>query len=203
MENPTVSQTVVSDLVSALVSAGEASGATMPATRALILNATLVSEDAISALKTVLKNKGFDGSIISKYCGKNGLWRMGRDNPDTARAYLKGDGAKIVSVQTLYTGLKAAIALAIAPPVESIEDAMSQAATKAEAEAEKRVESMAKSCDKISAAQVLAALGKHAESIADVNTRREWLVTLANGLADVVDALDRTVSAIEQAATTE
>lgn len=160
------------------------------------------TETRVAATKEAMKAKGVDSSLISKLVGKRGVVTLARVNPDRTREWLGGDGAGLRSLQTIYTRFGAFIKSANTAPIESVDDAEAAILAKQATEAEARVKAITKSLGVISAQQALGAILSHANGIADVKARREWLAMLANGIADAVEVLDEEVARIEREAAT-
>lgn len=189
------------DYLSALVAAcveAQDNGTRMadPVTDAMF-HADEYTEVRIEATRDAMKAKGIDSSLISKLVGKRGVVTLARVNPDATRRWLSGDGAGLTSLQTIYTRFGAFIKSANAVEIESVDDAEAAILAKQASETEKRVKAMVKSLDKLGADKVLAALLEHAGTVANVQQRRDWLATIANGLADAVESLDATTARIE------
>lgn len=194
------------DYLSALVAAcveAQDNGARMadPVTDAMY-HAAEYTEVRIEATRDAMKAKGIDGSLISKLVGKRGVVTLARVNPDATRRWLAGDGAGLTSLQTIYTRFGAYIKSANSVEIESVDDAEAAILAKQAAEVEKRTASMVKTLGVIDAAHALGAMLEYAGTVANVQQRREWLATIANGLADAVESLDATTARIESETTT-
>lgn len=180
--------------------------AVIAAARSAMLNADTFTADDLKTHADILKAKGTDSAIVSKWYGKGGIVKMAQENPDMARTYLDAN-PKITSVQTLYREFKAAVKGVNSDKLdvsnldpEDAADQMSAAANvKAAKEAEAAGKSVSKALPKLSTQQLVGALLTHAASLTKPADRLAFYAAISEAMADAREALERDLRKLETA----